>query len=106
ALVVDGVAGIDPEAVDVEVAQPSLGALQGPLAHRPAALVVVVDRVAPERLVLAAEPRSERAEVVAARGTDVVVDDVEDDAEADAMGGVDQALEAVRTPVRVVRRGD
>ena len=61
-----------------------LGALEHPLAHRVAVGVVVVDRLAPGRLVALGEVRAEGLERLRARRADVVVDDVEDHAEPGA----------------------
>ena len=60
------------------------GALADPLAHRVRPLVVVVDRLAPERLVLVGEVGAERLHRLHARGAEVVVDDVEDHGDARA----------------------
>src|SRR5256885_16822455 len=62
--------------------------------------VVVVDGLAPRRGVAAGEVGAVGAEVVPV-GAEVVVDDVEDHAEAGGVGGVDEALEAVRAAVGV-----
>ena len=49
ARVEDRVDRVEAQPVDVEVADPALGALEDPLAHRVGVLVVEVDRLAPER---------------------------------------------------------
>ena len=73
--------GIEPETVDVVVANPQLSVLGGPLPH---AFRLVVERVAPERAVLRRAVGRECGQRLVP-GTDVVVDDVEDDAEAGGM---------------------
>ena len=98
-VVEDRVDGVEPQAVDVEVAHPLLGVLDRPLAH---AALRVVDRVAPERLVAVGEVGAERAERLVPRA-DVVVDDVEDHAETCGVRGVDEAREPLRAAVRLVR---
>ena len=103
AAVEDRVDRVEPQAVEVEVADPALGALQHPLAHAVGARVVEVDRLAPERLVLVGEVGAERLERLRAGGADVVVDDVEQDREALGVGGVDEPLEALRAAVGRVR---
>ena len=78
---------------------PVLGALDHPLADGAAVVVVVVDRLAPERLVLVGEVRAERLERRDAGRADVVVDDVEHHAEAGRVRGVDEAREPLRPAV-------
>jgi hypothetical protein len=99
ARVEDRVDGVEPQPVEVEVADPALGALQHPLADAAAVGVVEVDRRAPERLVRAREVAAERLERLDARRADVVVDDVEQDREALFVGGVDEPLEALGAAV-------
>ena len=94
----DRVDGVEPQPVEVEVADPALGALQHPLADAAAVGVVEVDRRAPERLVRAREVGAERLERLDAGGADVVVDDVEQDREALGVGGVDEPLEPLGPP--------
>ena len=100
-VVVDCVDGVEAQAVDPVVPHPQLRVLDRPLAH---ARLRVVERVAPRRL---AEPvgevRPERAQRLVA-GADVVVDDVEDDAEALAVRGVDEPRQTRRAAVGRVRR--
>ena len=67
-----------------------------------AASVFEVDGVAPGRVVGAGEVRAEFSEVVAV-GSEVVVDDVEEDGEAALMSGVDEALESIGRAVGLVR---
>ena len=83
---------VEAQPVDPVVARPQLGVADRPLAH---AALRVVDRVAPGRVVRVGEVRAERADRLAA-GTEVVVDDVENDAEPVAVRGVDEAREARR----------
>ena len=104
--VLDRVHGVEPQPVEVEVADPLLGALQRPLAHRVRVLVVVVDRLAPRRLVVRREVRAERAQRRGAGGADVVVDDVEQHGQALAVRGVDELLQPVRPAVGGLRGGD
>jgi hypothetical protein len=99
ARVEDRVDGVEPQPVEVEVADPALGALEHPLADAAAVGVVEVDRGAPERLVRAREVGAERLERLDSGGADVVVHDVEQDREALVVGGVDEALQAERATV-------
>ena len=94
-VVVDGVDGVEAQPVDPVVAHPELGVLDRPLAH---AGLRVVERLAPRRLAEAVgEVRPEGAQRLVP-GADVVVDDVEHDAEALAVGGVDQPREPSGPP--------
>ncbi len=95
---------VEAQAVDVEVADPALGGLQDPLAHRVGLRVVEVDRLAPRRRVLVGQVRPERLHRLHPGRAEVVVDDVEDHGEALRVGGVDEALEAERAAVGGVRR--
>ena len=104
--VVDRVDGVQAQAVDVEVADPALRALQDPLPHGVAPGVVVVHRRAPERRVLGGEVGAEGLERLAAARADVVVDDVEDDGEPRGVRGVHHPGEAVRTPVARLGGGE
>ena len=101
--VVDRVDRVQAQPVDVEVAHPALGGLQHPLADGLGVRVVVVDRVAPERRVAVGEVGAEGRERLVARRADVVVDDVEDDAQPAGVGGVDEPLEALRPAVAGLR---
>ncbi len=102
----DRVDRVQPQAVDVEVADPLLRALEHPLADRVGVAVVVVHRLAPRRLVVRGEVGAEALEPLHSGGSDVVVDDVEQHREALAVGGVDEPLQALRPAVGVVRRAD
>jgi hypothetical protein len=77
-----------------------------PLAHGVRVGVVVVHRPAPRRLVVRREVGAEALQALHAGCADVVVDDVQQDGEALAVGRVDEALQALRAAVRVVRRAD
>ena len=94
----DGVDGVEPQTVDVEVLDPPAGALDERAA----------DEVAPGPATLTASPHGVRyvvgevrseAAVRAALRAEVVVDDVEHDAEPGGMGGVDEAGKPVRSAV-------
>ena len=99
ARVEDRVDRVEPQAVDVQVADPALARLQQPLAHRAGVRVVVVDRLAPGRRVAAGEVRAERAQRLLARRADVVGDDVEDHRDAARVRGVDEPLQPVGAAV-------
>ena len=84
-LVEDRVHRVEAKPVDVVVVDPHQRVLNRPFAH---GSLRVVDRVAPEGLVPVGEVRAEGAQCLAS-GPDVVVDDVEDDAEAFRVRSVD-----------------
>ena len=99
----DGVHGVEPQPVDVEVLDPPAGALDERAADEVAARPGDVDGVAPRRPVGVGEVRGEAA-VGAALRAEVVVDDVEHDAEPGGVGGVDEAGEPVGPAVRLLHR--
>ena len=99
----DGVDGIHPQAIEVELLEPHPDVVQHVVAHRVAAVSVVVDRGAPRRLVAVIEVAAELAQVVPLRA-EVVVDDVQEDGEALGVAGVHELLQAVRTAVAILRR--
>ena len=88
---------VEPEAVEVVVAQPHQRVVAEEPADLVAAGVIEIDRVAPRRVVAVGEIRAEPAQVVAGR-SEVVVDDVENDRQAAGVAGVDQPLQIVRPP--------
>ena len=87
----------------MELLEPHPDVVQHVVAHRVAAVAVVVDRGAPRRLVPIVEVPAELAEVVPL-GAHVVVDDVQERRESLGMAGVDQPLQALRPAVAVLRR--
>ena len=103
AQVEDGVHGVQAEAVEVELLEPHPDVVQHVVAHRVAAVAVVVDRGAPRGLVPVVEVSAELAQVVAL-GAEVVVDDVQEDRQALGVAGVDEPLQAVRAAVAVLGR--
>ena len=81
---------VEAQAVEVKLVDPVAGVGDEELAHRPGVGAVEVDRVAPLVLVAVGEVRRrERAQVVADRA-EMVVDDVEDDADAERVRAVDE----------------
>jgi len=99
----DGVHGVEPQAVDVVVLEPLRGVLDDELAHGAAVVTVEVECVAPRRAMPVGRVRTEEGEVIA-RGSEVVVHDVEDHAETARVRGVDEFLEPFRSSVRLVDR--
>ena len=96
ARVVQGVHGVEAQAVDVEVAQPHQRVVDDVAADLLGVRPVQVHGGAPDRLAreVGAEPVQ-----VGPRGAHVVVDDVEHHAETTRVAGVDEPLERVRTAV-------
>ena len=86
-VVLDLVDGVQTQGVDVEVAQPTQGRVDDEGAYLLAAVVVVVDSLAPRRVVGGSEVGTEDTEVVA-RWAQVVVHDVEAHADTGVVGGV------------------
>ena len=102
----DRVDRVEAQPVDAEVAHPALGALAHPLAHRVAVGVVVVDRLAPRRLVLGGEVRAEGLHRLGARGAEMVVDDVEDHRQPRAWAAATSSANAVGPAVGRLRGRD
>jgi hypothetical protein len=98
----DRVHGVQPEPVDVEVADPARRVLDRVPADGVAVGAVDVDRLAPRGVVPVGQVRPEVGEVVAL-GPVVVVDDVEDDPDAGRVRRVHQAAQARRPAVAVLR---
>jgi hypothetical protein len=90
--------GVEPQAVEVEVPDPPLRALQDPLADGVAPLVVVVERLAPEGVVPVGEVGPVRLDGLDAGRPEMVVDDVQHDAQPASVRGVDEALEPSGPP--------
>ncbi len=94
---------VQPQPVQPVVPQPGQGAVHQELADLVRTGGVQVHRGAPRRVVRVGEVRAERGQVVARR-TEVVVDHVEHDAQAQLVRPVHEPLEGLRTPVRLVHR--
>jgi len=92
---------IEPEPIDVEGGDPLPRVLHEIGAHLVGARVVEVDRRAPGGAVAVGEIRTEGGQDVAF-GTEVVVDDIEDDIKAPEVAGIDKSLQPGRTAVRVL----
>lgn len=86
----DRVRGVEPEAVDVILLDPLGDVLQDEVADEVTTRSVEVERLTPGRLVAVGEVVGREGTEVVAVGTEVVVDHVQDDAEAGAVGGVDE----------------
>lgn len=98
---VDGMHGVQAQAVAAVLAQPHQGVLDKVLAHLGAA---EVDRGAPGRLPVLAEKRAGVLMQVIAVGAEVVVDHVHQHHQAVAVGIVDQRAQLLGAAVAVLRR--
>ena len=94
-LVQEGVHGVEPQRVDVEVAQPPQRVVDEYAA--PAAARAVEVDPGPQGWVPVGEVRTEPRQVVPRRA-EVVVDDVEEDAQAPRVAGVDEPRSAAGPP--------
>ena len=83
--------GVEPQAVEVEFLEPVQRVVDEEFAHRAARVAVEVDRRAPRRVVLGGEELRRVGVQPVAVGTEVVVDDVEQHAEAARVRRVDEA---------------
>jgi hypothetical protein len=95
--------GVEPQAVEVVVAEPHRRVVAEEPAHLVAAGVIEVHGVAPRRVVAIREVRPELANVVTGR-PEVVVDDIENNGQAMRMTRIDQSLQVVGRSVAVVWR--
>src|SRR5262249_43881045 len=96
--VVDRLDCIEAQSVDVVLANPVKSVLDYILSNLLTVFTVVVDCVAPHRVIAIGEVRTELPQIVSF-GAKVVVDDVEYDCEAGAMCGIYQPLEALRPTI-------
>src|SRR4051812_17842019 len=104
AVVYDSVRGVQTQPVQVIFVYPVTGIVDGNLAHPGAMGAVVIDGVAPRSLVAMGEVLRAKPPPIGAIRTKVVVNDVEDDPEAEAMGLVDEAAEIIRLAIGPRRR--
>ncbi len=95
--------GIEAQAIAVIVLQPHQRVVDEEAPHLIAAFLVEVDGVSPGCLAVWIEIRAEFGGVVTDR-PEVVVDHIQNNAQAGCVTGIDKALEAVRTSVGLVRR--
>ncbi len=98
ARVEDRVYGVQAEPVDVILGDPVERVVDHVAAYLVAVGAVVVDGAPPRRAVATREVRAEVGEIVPL-GSEVVVDDVQDDGEAAPVRGVDEPLESLGAAV-------
>ena len=99
--IVNRLCRVQPQAVEMELVDPVGRVGDEELTHRSGVGAVEVDRIAPLVGVAIGEVGLRKLAQVIAVGAEVVVDDVEDDADAGGMRGVDKAAEVVRRSVEV-----
>ncbi len=102
-LVDDGMDGVEPQAVEVIVADPIPGVLHHELAEGAAVLAVVVQGVAPGGLVAAGEGGRRHGRQHVPVRPEVVVDHVEQHHQAAGVGGVHQGFEVLGPAIGAVR---
>ena len=103
AVVEDGVHRIQPQAVEVELRDPVEGVVDHEFAHRTAVRPVEIDRRAPRCLVTIGKGlRRDRVDI-GALGTEMVVDDIEQNHQPTGVGGFDQRLQVLGPPVGRIR---
>ena len=103
ALVDERVHGVEPQAVEVVVAQPVTRVVEQEPADRSAVGSVEVDGVTPWRLMSVGRVRTEPVQVVTAR-SEVVVHDIEQHADPSRVRRIDETLEPVRSAIGLVHR--
>src|ERR1700691_3196919 len=94
--------GIQSQPVDSIIAQPHQRVVAKKSANLVAVSIVEVKRLAPWRAISIGKVRTEFAKVVPLR-TQVIVNDVENDAEAVPVRRIDEALHRVGSAVRMMR---
>ena len=92
--VVDVLRGIQPQAIQMELVDPVAGIRDAEFADRPGIVAVEVDGRAPVRGLLAEVLRGEFGEVVAV-GAEMIVDHVQDHAQAERMRSIHEAAKVV-----------
>jgi hypothetical protein len=99
AFVDDGVHGVETEAVEVELFEPIKSVVYEKVTHRTTMPGGEIRRGAPRSTVsLGKELRCDRRQVVTF-GTEVVVDDIEEDGEPAGMAGLDEPLQLLRRAI-------
>src|SRR5262245_26727222 len=101
--VINGMDRIQAQAINMILLDPHADIVQYKGPHCIAAPVVVIDRPPPRRLVTVCEVRPKFLEIIAL-WTQVVIDDVKKESQLGCMTGVDEALQAMRTPIAIVWR--
>src|ERR1700761_1199680 len=94
--------GIEAQTVAVVILQPHECIVDEEAAHFVASFLVEIDCVAPGRFPVWVEIWTKPCGVVA-DGAEMVINDVEDNAEPGRMAGVDESLESVRAAVWLMR---
>jgi hypothetical protein len=97
-IVVDGLDGIEAQAIEVILAQPVEGVFDDEAADVNAAEIIVIDGVAPGSFVAGGEVRAQLGKIISLIA-EVVVDDVEEDGEAAVVGGIDEVAKRGGTAV-------
>ena len=103
AVVHDGVDRIEAQPVEMKLLQPVERVVDHELPHRRRISAIVVDRAPPGGLVTVREDlRGVNREIVPV-GAEMIVDDVEKDHEALAMGGIHEGFQILRPAIARVR---
>ena len=97
-VVMNGLNGIETKAIHVVLTNPVQGIFHHEAAHAFRTRLVVIDRLAPGRVVLIGEIRPKLTQVVSF-GPKVVVDHVLNDRQTRGMGGIHQSAEALRPSI-------
>ena len=97
-IVTDGLHGIQAQTVEVILREPVEGVIDDEAPHALASFIVVIDALTPRSLVARGEVWPEQTKVISLVA-EMVVDHVEGDGQAAAMGLVDEAAERFRPAV-------
>src|SRR5262249_37530142 len=99
----DAVNRVQPKAIEVALAHPVEGVVDEIAADFVALWPIEVDRFTPRRAVAVGEVRREFGQVVPFR-PEVVVDDVENDREPNAVSPIDEAPQSIGAPISTLCR--
>ena len=103
-VVEDLLGGVEPQPVEMEFAHPIGGVFAHEFPHRSGALAVEIDGIAPFVLVFVGDVGGrEKRQVIPVR-PEMIVDDVENDAEPEPVRRIDEGAQIVRRPVKPRRR--
>src|SRR5262245_47655890 len=100
-LVEDLLRRVEAQAVEMKLVDPVAGVADEELAHRTRVLAVEVQGFAPVVAVAVAYVRRRECPQVVADRSEVVIDDIEDDADAGRVRGVDEPAEIVGLAVEM-----
>src|SRR5271170_2303772 len=101
--IVDAIDGVQAQAIDAKFFQPIQGVGDEKIADWSALRAVKVERGSPRRAIARGEVAAKLAEVISLRAK-MVVNHIENHGQPASMSGIDQALQAGRSAITILRR--